>query len=52
MEEVQKSRDQNGNLKTALELQEKQLHDVDLKLGDSVKMLKESVAAVIKKSKS
>lgn len=52
VEEVHKSKDQNGNLKTALELQQKHLQDIDLKLNDSVKMLKESVANVIKKSKS
>ncbi|XP_076100625.1 kinesin-like protein KIF28 isoform X4 [Mytilus galloprovincialis] len=52
VDEVQQSKEQNGNLLTALELQQKQLHDVDLKLNESVRSLKESVATVIKKSKS
>ncbi|CAG2249088.1 unnamed protein product [Mytilus edulis] len=52
VDEVQQSKEQNGNLLTALEVQQKQLHDVDLKLNESVRSLKESVATVIKKSKS
>jgi hypothetical protein len=52
VDEVQNNKEQNGNLKTALQLQQKHLHEVDHKLADSVKMLKEGVATVIKKSKS
>jgi hypothetical protein len=52
VDEVQNKKEQNGNLKTALQLQQKHLHEVDHKLADSVKMLKEGVATVIKKSKS
>lgn len=52
VDEVNNSKEQNGNLKTALELQQKHLQDIDHKLADSVKILKESVASVIKKSKT
>lgn len=42
----------NGSTKTALQKQEQSLVDVDEKLADCVKALKQGVTATIKKSKS